>query len=396
MNKLDYNSPIRNQVFSLPELVDIQLNRSLDKEKLQSVLSIAEIFDARKIILTGCGDSFAAAAVMAPVLQRYCDVFTCKAMDPMEFTRFTPKEDIGIGEPNSPLVLVVSAGGSTARICEALQKAEHVGALPVLVTNKADSKAASVAKRVYFQDTPPMENDFPGLRSYFASLIGLASIALRMGHVRGVLPPTAEQEWKAAISGYVHSYEQMLEQIDDQMFELAKTWNSFERFDFIGDGPELYSALFGLEKFYECTGVSAVYDDSENWCHINYFIRDPETVGTVIMADKNSPSFGRTVETIASAHRIGRPVLVVTNADKSAFIDGVTVCTLPETPKGFEWLMPFMDYVPATLLASYCCTLAGRKYFNAYDPFTNVYDRSVKFFDPSVVTMSSSKVEIFD
>lgn len=396
MNKLDYNSPIRNQVFSLPELVDIQLNRSLDKEKLQSVLSIAEIFDARKIILTGCGDSFAAAAVMAPVLQRYCDVFTCKAMDPMEFTRFTPKEDIGIGEPNSPLVLVVSAGGSTARICEALQKAEHVGALPVLVTNKADSKAASVAKRVYFQDTPPMENDFPGLRSYFASLIGLASIALRMGHVRGVLPPTAKQEWKAAISGYVHSYEQVLEQIDDQMFELAKTWNSFERFDFIGDGPELYSALFGLEKFYECTGVSAVYDDSENWCHINYFIRDPETVGTVIMADKNSPSFGRTVETIASAHRIGRPVLVVTNADKSAFIDGVTVCTLPETPKGFEWLMPFMDYVPATLLASYCCTLAGRKYFNAYDPFTNVYDRSVKFFDPSVVTMSSSKVEIFD
>ncbi len=396
MNKLDYNSPLRNQVFSLPELVDIQLERSLCKEKLQSVISIAEIFDARKIIVTGCGDSYAAAAVMAPVLQKYCDVFNCTVMDAIEFTRFTPKEDIGIGEPNSPLVLVVSAGGSTSRICEALEKAKQVGAFPILITNKAESKAASAAKRVYFQDTPPMENDFPGLRSYFASLIGLASIALRMGHVRGVLPPTAEQEWKAAISSYVHSYEGILEQIDDQMFELAKTWKDFEHFDFIGDGSELYSALFGLEKFYECTGVTGVFDDSENWCHINYFIRNPETVGTVIMADKHSPSFGRVVETIESAYRIGRPVLVVTNADKSAFVDGVTVCTLPDTPEGFEWLMPLMDYVPAALLASYCCTLAGRKYFNAYDPFTNVYDRSGKFMNPDTLTMSSSKIEIHD
>ncbi len=396
MDKRNYNSPIRNQVFSLPELVDIQLERSFCKEKLQNILSIAEIFDVRNILLTGCGDSYAASAVMAPVLQKYCDVFSCKAVETIEFNRFTPKADIGIGEPNSPLVLVISAGGSTARICETLEKAEKIGALPILLTNKAKSPAASLAKRVYFQDTPPMENDFPGLRSYFASLIGLSALACRIGHVRGILPPTAEKEWKEAISGYVHSYEKVLEQIDDQMFELAQTWKDFERFDFISDGTELYSALFGLEKFYECNGIRGVYDDSENWSHINFFFRDPQTVGTVIMADKNSPGFSRTVEIVASAHKIGRPVLVVTNANKSEFIDGVTVCTLPEAPKGFEWLLPMMDYVPASILASYCCTLAGRKYFNAYDPFTNVYDRSVKYFDSSILTMSSSKVEIFE
>ncbi len=396
MDKAKYNSPLRNQVFSLPHLVDTQLDRSFCKEKLQGVLSMSEIFDARKILVTGCGDSYAAASVMAPVLQKYCDVFGCQAVDTIEFNRFTPKEDIGIGEPNSPLVLVVSAGGSTARIVETLEKAKRVGALPILVTNKAQSPAVSAAKRVFFQDTPPMENDFPGLRSYFASLLGLSAIALRMGHVRGVLPSTAEKEWREAISGYVRSYESILETIDDQMFELAQTWKDFDRFDFIGDGPELYSALFGLEKFYECTGIRGVYDDTENWCHINFFIRNPQTVGTVVMADKNSPSFSRTVETIASAQRIGRPVLVITNADKSQFVEGVTVCTLPEAPAGFEWLLPLMDYAPAALLASYCCTLAGRKYFNAYDPFTNIYDRSVKYFDANVLTMASSKVEIFE
>lgn len=396
MNKAEYNSPLRNQVFSLPELVDIQLERSFCSAKLQSVASIAEIFDARKIILTGCGDSLAAAAVMAPVLKKYSGVFGCKLMDAMEFTRFTSKGDIGIGEPNSPFVIVVSAGGSTARIREALEKANKVGAFSILVTNKDESPAASAAKRVYFQDTPPMENDFPGLRSYFASIVGLAALANRMGHVRGLLHPCAEQEWKKAISGYVHSYEKVLDAIDDQMFELAQTWKDFERFDFIGDGTELYSALFCLEKVWECNGVCGAYDDSEGWCHVDYFLRDPETVGTVVMADKNSPSFSRTVETIASAYKIGRPVLVVTNADKNAFIDGVTVCTLPDTPEGFEWLMPMMDYVPASILASYCCTLKGRKYFNAYDPFTNVYDHSVKYFDKNILTMSSSKVEIFE
>lgn len=396
MNKSDYFNPIRNQVMSLPQLARTQVESCYDGQKLQNLMSIAEIFDARKIILTGCGDSHAAASAMQPVLDQYAGVFNCQAMDSMEFCRFTPKEDLGIGEPNSPFVFVISANGGTARVSEALEKAQKSGALAVLLTNNPQSRAAGVAERVYLTDTPGMENDFPGLRSYFASLVGLSALACRMGHVRGILPPTAPEEWQQEIIRYIEGYADVLDEIDSQMFELAKTWHTFERFNFIGDGRGLYAALFSLEKFYECTGVISNYDDSENWCHVDFFLKDPQSIGTVVYADKHSPSFGRVVETIGSAAAIGRPVLVVTNADRSAFCDGVSICTLPDPKPGFEWMLSLMDYAPASILAGYCSTLGGRKFFNSYDYKTNVYDRSNAWFAPGVSTMSSSAIEIHE
>lgn len=395
MKKQDYTNPLREQVLSLPKLADIQIENCFSLDKLKEVMSIAEMFDFRKIILTGCGDSLAAAGAMAKPLQRYSDTFGCAVMEPMEFTRFTSKEDIGIGEPNSPLLVAISAGGGSARVVEALEKGNELGAFTVLITNNKESRGAGAARRAYVMDTPQMENDFPGLRSYFANMIGLIALAQRLGHVRGTLGPTSADEFKNAISRYVHSYDSLLDKIDDQMFALAQKWKDFERFDFIGDGEELYSALFGMEKFYECTGRICNYDDSEDWCHINFFVKDPHTVGTVFFADKNLPSFSRTKETIQVAHAIGRPVLVIANAPKEEFAEGVEVCTLPQAPEGFEWLLPLMDFVPAALLAGFCSTLAGRKFFNEYDPIAKEYNGGGQYFNREIMTMSSSEIKIY-
>ena len=45
-------------------------------------------------------------------------------------------------------------------------------------------------------------------------------------------------------------------------------------------------------------GVVSNYDDAENWCHIDYHLKHPETIGTVVFADRNSPYFKRTQETV--------------------------------------------------------------------------------------------------
>ena len=93
-------------------------------------------------------------------------------------------------------------------------------------------------------NTPKMQDDFPGLRSYFASMIGLIAIACRMGRVRNVLPPNSEKRLAESLKAYVHRYAEVLDSMDSEMFQLAGTWKDFERFDFIGDDKELYSALF--------------------------------------------------------------------------------------------------------------------------------------------------------
>lgn len=394
MNRQDYANPIGNQVRSLPELVDIQLDRCFDKEVLQDLITVAEIFDVRKIYVTGAGDSIAAAGAMADVMMEYAGVFGCEAVEPVEFCRFMKAGDIGIGEPNSPLVIAISAGGGTARVAEALQKTNELGAMSMLLTNKQESRCSQVAKKVFYLNTPPMKNDMPGLRSYFASMIGLIAVAVRLGHVRNVTGPEKAEEVKEAISSYVHRYEEVMEQIEEQMFALAQTWKDFERFDFIGSGRELASAMFSADKFYECNGVISNYDDAEDWCHIDYFLKNPETVGTVVFADKNAPDFGRTKETIAAAAGINRPVLVITNAKRSEFCENVTVCTVPEAPEGYEWLLPLMDFAPAAILSGYCSAVGGRRFFNMFDAVTGEKTGEGRFFDKELMTLGTSKIEI--
>lgn len=397
MNKLEWDNPIRRQVFSLPELLEEQL-KSAFGPGLKELISMAEFFDVRKIILTGAGDSYAAALAMAPVIEKYCDCFGVQVMRAIEFTRFLSKGDIGIGEPNSPLVIAISAGGGTARMVEVLKKANQLGAFSVLMTNKADSAAAREAKRIYVLQTPSLPgNDSPGLRSYFASQIGLIALAVRMGHVRGTLAPTAPARFKNAVTDYVKSFEgEVLETIDNQMFALASKWKAFERFDFVGDGVEYGSAFFGAAKFLECNGAAVSVDDSEDWCHINYFVKNPETVGTVIMADVDSPSYGRIVETVNSAHRIGRPVLVVTNGEGQSFDEGVEVCVLPKTPEGFSFLTPLMDFIPASILAGYLAALNGEPFFRRFKLPDGELVTDTPFANRDCMTLGNSKIEIYE
>lgn len=392
MNKLEFDNPIRRQVMSLPEMVEQQLLGCFGSG-LRDLMTFAEIFDARKIILTGCGDSYAAAVAMAPVLEKYCDCFGVKVMRAIEFTRFLPKENIGIGEPNSPLVIAISASGGSARICEVLEKANQVGAFSILMTNNKESRAAQYAKRVYVVGTPEFPDRSPGLRSYFGSLVGLIAFASRLGHVRGTLPPTGPGAFQNAIREYVGQFGEVLGQIDDQMFQLACRWKDIEKFDFIGDGVEYGSAYFGAAKMIECNGGTAATDDSEDWCHINYFLKHPEKIGTVVMADETAPSYGRIRETVASAVSIGRPVLVVTNGKREDFPQEAEVCVIPGTPEGYGWLMPLMDYVPVSLLAGYLSELQHEPFFrrsldasgDETNPFANRYKN----------TMRDSKIEIF-
>ncbi len=114
MSKSEYGNPLGNQALSLPDMADAQLEACFDEKTLSGLMSMAEIFNVRKIFITGCGDSIAAAGAFAGVMRKFTGAFHCEMIEPMEFTRFLKKEEAGIGEPDSPLVIAISAGGGTA------------------------------------------------------------------------------------------------------------------------------------------------------------------------------------------------------------------------------------------------------------------------------------------
>lgn len=386
------DNPLCNQVYSLPGMIEEQVKLCFSPEQLENILQVKDCFDIRKVYITGCGDSLAAAGNMKPVIEKFCGVMSCKVMDPISFTRYMTRSDIGIGEPNSPLVLSISAGGETSRVVEVLVKAAELKAFPLVITNNPESTCAKTARKSFIMKTPKMANDFPGLRSYLANMLGIISIACRLGLVRGILRPEDPELWQEAINTYVKSYAPEMDRISEEMFALADKWKDFRRFDFIGDGVSLHSALFAQEKFYECTGSIGCHNDSEDWCHINYFVKNPETVGTVFYAYGDQPTFSRIRETIGSAVTIGRPVLVITDTDED-FGEGANVMRLPKTPEGFEWLRPLMDYCPAALLAGYISELGGRDYFNSFETGTYLRVSDSKFFAPGTMTLKTSKIE---
>lgn len=385
-------NPIVNQIWSLGDLAEKQVKRAFAGEKITSALPIQICFDIRRIVITGCGDSLAAALAMKGVFEKYCDVMSVDVYDPITFNRYKLASDIGIGEPNSPLLIGISAGGETARINEALQKANALGAYSLALTNKESSSCARTAKALLNPETPSFPNDFPGLRSYFASLTGLAAIACRLGLVRGVLSPEDPENWQNKITSYVTAVTRQLADIEQTILAAAEQWKTFTRFDFIGDDQALASAMFGQEKIYECVGETAYYDDSEEWCHINYFTKQPETVGTVVHAYSDQASFSRLKETIWSALQIGRPVLVIT--DKPEEIDPrAVIITLPAPDPEFVWLRAFADFIPSALLAGYIAQLGDKKYFNSFDMKSSSWDPSSVFLSQSSMTIKNSKIE---
>lgn len=388
-------NPLCNQVWSLRDLVDEQVENSFLNEQLYEALPISNCFDIRKIILTGAGDSYVAAIAMKQVFEKYVDAMLgVDAPDLMSFNRYTTAADIGIGEPNSPLVVGISAGGSTSRVVETLAKANELGGYSLALTNNADSVVAQEATVKVVTNTPSIDKDFPGLRSYFANLITLAAIASRLGHVRGVIGPEDSQIWKDTIKDHVYKVFEDLEAIDQVMNDLAKEWKSFTRFDFIGDGPALASAMFGQYKLYECVGEVAYSDDSEDWCHINYFVKNPETVGTVVYAYSDQPSFSRLQETIWSALQIGRPVLVITD-DKTLIDPRATIIELPEPPAEFTWLRPIVDFIPVSLLVGYISDHGSKRYFNSYNLDTYEVEPHDNMVGQDKMTIANSKIDYY-
>lgn len=118
------NALIR-QVLSLPELIEQQYN---DLEpKARKALTTPEIFGIQRIVLTGCGDSYAAALATKHAFEMLTNL-PCEVVPAIELSRLYSRKQLGFA-PCNPLVIAVSNSGSVVRVAEAIQAARKHGAL---------------------------------------------------------------------------------------------------------------------------------------------------------------------------------------------------------------------------------------------------------------------------
>lgn len=382
MNRVEINSALVNQCLSIPALCSAQI---AGVKKGLDAIPDKVLKKCRKIIITGCGDSYVAAKAAIPAFKKFGgqfgnDFVYDRAINVARYMNFDLRYS------DSTLVVAVSCSGGPARIKEVLERAKHYGCHTLAVTNNPESPAVKTAEYSLIVGTPHFPDANPGLRNYYASLVGLYLLAAKFGEVNGISSENSFSDLVKAISDYSEAYAPVLEGIANQMFELAKDWKEYKSYDFIGDDIEYCSAFFSAAKMVEVVGSITNVDDAENWCHVSYFQKKPDCIGTMVVADKLSNDRSRIGETVKQAAGIGRPIVLIANGTKEDF--GITadieVCTVPEAPEGFEFLLPMMNYLPGAMLAGYISALKKEPYFRGGGIWAN----------PEAQTIRSSKLEI--
>lgn len=351
-----YDNPMSRQVESLPELIETQYE---DLEpKARSVLSFQEIYNIQRIILTGCGDSLAAAMATKHAFEMLTGIPT-EVVTAIELGRFYCKKHLGI-DCRNPLVIAVSNSGTGARVSEAAQRAGKHGCFVLGVTGNEQSPLGIHSDKILKLEIPSFESA-PGTRSYLVSVLALLLLAIRFGEVRHNYTMDQAMDYRADIQRQGGLLRALLPEMEEACAAVAEKWKDFPCYDFVGSGFDYAAAWLGQAKILEATGKFAMHINTEEWFHLNFFARNAREMGTVVVANTTSPGHSRAKEMVKYANVLHRPLVVITDGGAEDF-DGEEAVYIKVPKPEFPITMPLTQFAPVCLIAAYIAELTGEKY----------------------------------
>lgn len=351
-----FHNPMRENAYDVPGLLQSQCARIEQDSRM--VLTTPEIFEFRRIIVTGCGDSYAAGLAMKPAMETLIGL-PVEVLPAMHLARYSPPDVFG--KPGSTLVIAVSNSGAVTRVAEAVQRATHYGCLTLAVTAKPESALAKAACKRVLLDIPKFAaGGGNGIRSYRISMLSLLLVAIRIGEVKCRYMMTDSEKYRSAICGYAAAFDAALPALDAQMLRLAQANTDKELFDFLGSGGSFGTAWFSHAKIIEATGDYASYSDLESWMHLNCFFRELPKKFTMIYAGATGADRSRAEEAIQVIGQMKGTLCVVTDSADYPLPESAERILIPACP--FDWLAPLLSDIPLSLLAGYLCELKHETY----------------------------------
>lgn len=349
-----------DRVYQLIEMIGDQMDSS--ERAVINGISEKELKEIKNIYLTGCGDSFMAAKVAINILDKYANntEHDYRAVSPIEFSRYEKFSDEI--NPAESLLIGISASGSPARVKEAMLRAKHLGMKTLAVTNNPSSKVGKVADYVLVSNNPEVLNDSPGFLSYVGSMATLTLFSLKYGEAHGL--NSDSDTIKDSIVEYVKSYSDNMETYVKDLEGLAKKYLDSKVYTFIGDNDEASSASFSAAKIVEVAGKITVVNNSEEWCHINYFNQFTQDNPVFILANSKSSNLSRVSETLNQANDVGHPTVLISDVDSLDYITvpkDTHVISLPNTDN--PYLQSFGSFIPGTIFSAFLAEKLKEPYF---------------------------------
>lgn len=325
-----------------------------------NLIPAVKLSKVKRIVVTGCGDSYVAAAEAKSAFDKYllgtdCVMTSARIIEASRFLHFEEQE------PDT-LLVAVSASGSPARISEVLKRGKKHGCMTVALTNKAESNAAKNADYVYLTSTTP---DSPGLGSFYASMLSLFVMAAVIGDLKKGKTGEAEN-LKQKLLQYNAAFFEDFAAIDATCRKTAEVWQDSMGFEVVADGPLLSCGEFVSAKYAEAAGEKCTFIDSENYLHVNSLLCPSHAYGTLVMAVSDEANITRISDTANSiVGKQKRQVLLV--CDKEAAEVGIheplTVCKVKVPEKDYRFLFLLYAFIPGAILAGYHAQIKQEPYF---------------------------------
>jgi glucosamine--fructose-6-phosphate aminotransferase (isomerizing) len=350
------------QVKSLPALLTTVFTE-LDETARKS-LHPELILSLKRIFITGCGDSHH-ASLNSELAFKTLTGLPVEVATAMQFARYSAGFIPQTG-PFTNLVIGISVSGEVTRTLEALNMARQAGATTLALSATPGSRVA-MAGDVLFQVPNPAFPDpegvhIPGARSFFINQVALLLIAIRIGEVRGTLTSPQATAIRNEIFALGKVIEETINSNESAIQKLAADWKDAKEFVFEGSGPNFGIALFTAAKVLEASGDPALGQDTEEWCHLQYFAKDANTPTFAITAAERDLS--RVTEMVVAAKAIGRRVVVI--APKTA----LELTKLADAAFTFspvrEMFSHLVTQIPGLLFAAYRAEVVGEPFFRGF------------------------------
>jgi glucosamine--fructose-6-phosphate aminotransferase (isomerizing) len=350
------------EVQSLPGLL-ADIFQPLD-EAVRMGLDHELALSLKRIFITGCGDSYHASLCSELAFETLTGL-PCEPMTAQQFARygggFLPQSG-----PLTNLVIGISVSGSVARTLEALRIANQVGAVTLALTATPGSTVAKEAQRLILTPNFPFPEPpgvhVPGVRTFFTNQLALLLTAVRIGEVRGHLTPLEASGFREELKGLAPLVERTVTIGTQLASRLAEDWKNANEFVFVGGGPNFGTALFSAAKVLEASGDPSIGQETEEWCHLQYFSKVADTPTFIITAGDRD--YSRAFEAAVAARTIGRRVVAVAPESVTGLKDIVDLFwPIAETREMFS---PLVAALPGELFAAFRTEVLGETFFRGF------------------------------
>ena len=352
----EFENAMLRQVLSVPKLLE-EVYPDVEPQA-RYVLTTPQIYSVKKVVLTSCGDGYAACLAAKRAFECFLGI-PVEVVDPLSLARYYQMKWVG-ESPCDPLVIAVSNSGRVTRVVEAVTRMRVHKALTLAVTSDPESPLGKAAEKLIVPSIPDFERS-PGIRTYAVLQMIVYLLAIRMGEVR--LGYTMDQAnlYRRELKRLPGDFLKDVDGVCGLALEAAKQFRDVSGTEMVGCGADYGTAVYGHEKMYEAAGIPSVSLDSENWFHVNYFVKDVDRTLTMVFASKGNEAQSRTREMIQRMNQMGRALVLVTN-DESLQAKYRFLTPLSDTCL----FQPMAGHMVPALIAGYLAAMREEPYSRGF------------------------------